>query len=374
MARFRKRILVVAMILVPACAASVMAQEPLQWDLVTDNLLADVDLSEIRPIDLLDIHFFDDKTGLIGVHDGQVIRTDDGGVSWHLFYKDDGTGEVHKDGSVTGYFNEGGYYFFTKDIWFSVPRHGAATWARTLDAGRHWEFFENKKCPDIIPFFLSANVGWGTTVSSICATKDGGKTWSVVVQNPGGFNSFGSIFMLDDTHGWVAADRQMLATTDGSHWLPQFQEPSMGVLEMHFFDRNNGFSRMKVYGSRAGRLAQKILHSNDGGQHWVPSTWNGSAAVGAPQGLSNCTTQGNNVWVIGSSNKIQAMGQAAGTTQYDFILFHSRDGAGSFESVGKLPDNVGRPKSIAIAAQNGKPVLLMLDANGALWQIFLPGV
>jgi photosystem II stability/assembly factor-like uncharacterized protein len=146
----------------------------------------------------------------------------------------------------------------------------------------------------------------------------------------------------------------------------------MGVLEVHFFDRNNGYAKVKLYGSRAGDLGQKILYSSDGGQHWAPSTWNGSASVGLPRELSNCAIQGNDVWVIGAFDKATTMGQDRAQSQYDFVLFHSRDGGASFASVGTLPNSAGQPKSIGVASQQGKPVLLMVDANGSLWRTFLP--
>jgi len=347
-----KHILVIAILLGLIQAVSVRAQNAMQWDEITDDLL-DQETSWV-------FHFVDDKTGFVSTALGAVVQTTDGGLTWRPAY----------DGSEDG--GNRNYFFLSASVWFSEPSIDGKLWGRTIDAGKHWEFSENSKCPNVEPFFLAADVGWGTSDSSICTTRDGGKTWSVVVDHPGGVNSLGSIFMLDNTHGWVAGDNhQILATTDGTHWVPRPIDPSMGVAEIHFFDRNNGFA--KAGGRPGGQKVESILYSKDGGQHWLPSTWSAPVSKGMLDILGNCVTQGTQgVWVIGGFLKATSTRKRGPLAQYDFVLFHSSDGGASFQSVGKLPDEADRPKFIAVAAQQGKPVLLLLDSNGALWQASLP--
>lgn len=357
------RSVLVSIVLLLALALISKAQVP-QWNQVTDSLLADVDLSERLPSDLNALQFVDETTGFISTHNGEVIRTEDGGITWKLFYADfAGSG---------GYFNEGGYYFLTKNLWFSVPAHSSAKWARTLDAGKHWEFFNNTTCPDVTPFFLNADDGWGISVSSICSTVNGGKNWTVLAQHPGGVNALNRIFVLDTTHGWVTGEGQVFATTDGAHWTKRSQDSSIAALELHFLTPTQGYARVKVYDSeRAGHQQQRMIYSSDGGRHWQPSTWSGGSAS-EPQVFSNCVSLGEKeVWVIGYSSKANSNGPNTDSGQYDFVLFRSRDGGASFASIGKLPDNAGQPRSIAIASQKGRRVLLVLDTNAALWQAFL---
>jgi len=244
-------------------------------------------------------------------------------------------------------------------------------WGRTLDAGKHWELFKNPICPWITPFFLSADVGWGVSESSICATKDGGRTWSVVAQRPGGLSGTGTIFILDNTHGWVAGSNNIIVTTDGSHWLARPLDESMDAVEIHFFDRNNGFA--KAFGRPGGKDAETIFYSKDGGQHWLPSTWSAPVSKSMLDNLSNCVAQGTQgVWVIGGFLSATSIRKRGPLAQYDFVLFHSGDGGASFQSVGKLPDGARWPRSLAVASQQGKPVLLLLDSDSALWRAVLP--
>jgi photosystem II stability/assembly factor-like uncharacterized protein len=342
-----------AMTLGLACAASAKAQVPLQWDLVTDSLLADVDLSEEPPIDLGNLQFVDNETGIITTHLGGIIRTEDGGVTWSLVSNDTNDFEY--------------YFFLNKNVWFSSPSRDGNIWGRTLDAGKHWEFFKNTKCPAITPFFVSADIGWGFSGFSICTTKDGGRTWSVLIQNSKVIQSLGTPFMLEDRKGWIISEREVLGASGGSNWLAEFQDTSVRATEIRFMDRNSGY--MKLYGSKAGTISwEAILYSKDGGQHWEHSSWKWPEVNDLRKRLSNCAMQGRqDLWVIGYLDKTH--GPSAPS---NFVLFHSRDGGMSFESASKLPDNAARPKSIAIASQQDKPVLLMLDANGALWQTFLP--
>jgi len=290
---------------------------------------------------------------MLARRDGDVIRTDDGGATWNTVYYN--LLEGGKGGDL------GGFYFFNASTWFTFPSQVGTFWGRTFDAGKHWETFENPTCPRVTPFFLTSDVGWGVSESSICGTKDGGKTWSVVQHLSSARGVISTIFMLDDTHGWIGRGGEILATTNGSRWFTQFQDPNISsVEEIHFFDRNNGYASVGVI-----HQGGTIIYSRDGGQHWQRSTWNGPVAAAAWL-LPTAAHGDRNIWVIQRSKSATTIrGAAPKETQ---LLFHSADGGESFSSVGNLPEDAW---SLAVAAQQRKPVLLVLDPKGALWRAFL---
>lgn len=339
----RKHILFLTIALALFLSVSTRAQTTLQWDMATDNLLGEVDITDEPATDVGHFHSLDGKAVFTSTHRGSVIQTADGGLTWKLVY----------DGFTDGGNNY--YFFLSARDWFSEPSQDGRLWGRTLDAGKHWELYKNPKCPWLIPSFLSADIGWGVSESSVCATKDGGKTWSVVAEHPGGLSGLRAIFMLDNAHGWVAAGASVLVTTDGSHWIAQPFDPSVGAVEIHFFDQKNGFA--KAFGRPGGKDLGTIFYSKDGGRHWDRSNWDSPEVTGSASLLSDCAIQGERgIWVVRGGSSV----------------FHSGDAGASFQSVGKLPDGVRSATSLAVASQQSKPVLLLLDSKGALWRAFLP--
>ena len=170
--------------------------------------------------------------------------------------------------------------------------------------------------------------------------------------------------MVDRTHGWVSGGGQIFATTDGLHWFNQFQDPNISsVVEIHFFSRNEGYASVGVL-----HQGGTILYSRDAGQHWQRSTWNGPDAT-APRLLPTVAHGDRDIWVIRWS-KIETIIQGAVPTVTQ-LLFHSADGGESFSGVGNPPEGA---RWLAVAAQQGRPVLLMLDSKGALWRAFLPAI
>jgi photosystem II stability/assembly factor-like uncharacterized protein len=358
----RSLIFAVAVLLSHAYAGGIQAQTALRWQQITDGLLTQdsVNLSGVSPNCLRRLYFIDDTSGFISTCLGDVIRTDDGGATWHTVYRD-----LNQRG---GHFL-GEYLFLDGNTWFTFPSQGGTMWSRTTDGGKQWETFKNPTCPYITPFLITADAGWGVSGSSVCATNDGGRSWSIV-DHVSGVRELDSIFMLDNTHGWVSGNGQVLATVDGTHWFAQFQSVTTGVMEMRFLDRNHGYMRLRAMHPRSEQ-GDEIMYTVDGGRRWAPSTWNISSWSDSRPILSNCAIQqGQEIWVIRYSFKPGTTGLNRPTSQA--IVFRSRDAGTHFESVGKLPDGISWPKSVAVATQQDKPVLLMIDSSGALWRTILP--
>lgn len=160
MPAFSKHVLAAAILVALGCGSSVGTQTALSWEQVTDNLLTEdgVNLSDELPADLRNLRFLDATTGLISTHEGDVIRTGDGGATWNTIYNDAGQDLRHFLGD---------YYFVDSNTWFTFPSQVGTMWGRTFDAGKHWETLKNPTCPYVSPFFLNADLGWGVSDPSI---------------------------------------------------------------------------------------------------------------------------------------------------------------------------------------------------------------
>lgn len=111
-------------------ATSLTAQDNLSWERFVNDLPKALGLQEHLPRHLAEMYFVDDTTGFITTHDGGVIRTDDGGLSWRLLYESSTDFGPH-------------YFFLNKNVWFGGE--GATHFegfGRTLDAGKHWQTFD----------------------------------------------------------------------------------------------------------------------------------------------------------------------------------------------------------------------------------------
>jgi photosystem II stability/assembly factor-like uncharacterized protein len=354
---FRRYILLAIMCIGLGCATTVTAQDTLRWERVTDDLQKAIGLQEHFPGHLAEMYFVDDKTGFITTHDGGVIRTDDGGLTWRLLYESSP--------------NFGPYYFFlSRDVWFG----GGALdhpegFGRTLDAGKHWQMFEQTgkgPCYDAKGgrsiSFLTADDGWAISGSSVCKTGDGGKTWSEVDKDPGK-DVLQLIFMLHNTHGWIAGKGVILSTIDGLHWFPQLQDDSIyKATELRFLSENIGYVKVEIREATGGSALKDhwltLLYTSNGGKTWQRSTWRKDRRD--DWYTTNFVTQGSqDIWFVGGNHKDKSE------------LFHSRNGGESFESVSQMPEFLSAPESIAIVG-DGKPVLLVLDSNGTLAHVALP--
>jgi len=309
---------------------------------------------------LADLAFVNNQTGFITTQGGGVLRTDDGGMNWRLLFDWSGFSR---------------YAFFDPRTWFAYDQARGNAYGRTTDASANWQISEHAADPCLgVHFsFLTTLVGWVVTPSSVCTTQDGGMTWSVIAKSPK-LNPH-TIFMLDNSHGWIAGKGFIFVTADnGAHWASQLQDPNIDASDVRFLDKNIGYAlanvRAPVTGSAATSdsgtvfaYSSTLLYTQDGGSHWVQSTWKISGSDGF---TTNYVVRGNSdVWIIGGFEQSGAI--TGGST-----LFHSRDGRVSFDSAFPVPSYLSSPNVIALVSQNGASTLLVLDTSGALARTVLP--
>jgi hypothetical protein len=96
----------------------------------------------------------------------------------------------------------------------------------------------------------------GHSKGVVILTSDGGKTWSVsdVSEHPV------SLFFLNETSGWMVADRGLWSTVDGGRNWKKLEGLKKGILQTHFLNPQHGY---------AIGFPKAVYETMDGGKKWT---------------------------------------------------------------------------------------------------------
>lgn len=220
------------------------------------------------PGPLLSIKFASPTKGW-GLISGRIVRTEDGGRTWHPVQAQ-GDLQLHRLGLVDGL-----------PTWASSVGH----LYRSSRAGQTWSEVQTpcqKENPNRFSF-LTAVTGWiicegdvkgsGWVDKQLYKTSDAGLHWELVAKGgmeerapgmPGGY--VGDLFFLNERRGWYgqAGDGALYETNDaGRTWQ---RNPALGgqqVSSIHFTTPRNGSLvnlDLSIY---------RLLTTSDGGANWV---------------------------------------------------------------------------------------------------------
>lgn len=241
---------------------------------------------------LINIEMIDEANGW-GVTEKEIVRTDDGGVTWYNV--------TPQDVSETGYsvFSE---FLDAQTAWlqFADPNNYpiAGTLYKTNDGGITWQSFETPFSSGELQF-VDKNNGWmladlgagaGSMAVSVFQTTDAGETWKRVFTNDQNLDGASDslplsgikilLVPLDMQTAWVggvvyASGNVYLFRTDdgGITWssvtnitLPQgAEQKQIGVEKLQFISATQGVLVLRM----SSDIQETIMYAtNDGGTTW----------------------------------------------------------------------------------------------------------
>ena len=250
---------------------------------------ATVDHPQLTSIQMLN------ETDGWGLTDEAVLRTNDGGTTWH---------NVSPPGVQSLGYSASGDYLDGNRAFIEVPDPSdpmhAGTLFKTGDGGKTWGSVKTAFGTCAL-HFLDGSSGWamaglgvaaGSNAIAIFQTTDGGGTWQrKFINDPtvegssdeiplGGLK--GAFAALDMQNAWVGgviyspATVYLYRTDDGgSHWSPVTleappgsQDGQLSIDEIQFFNANDGFLSMQVSAATNGRA---VYVTHDAGKSWTLS-------------------------------------------------------------------------------------------------------
>lgn len=241
---------------------------------------------------ILNIEMLDETYGW-GVTEEQIVRTDDGGVTWY-----DVTPASLADAGYLVYPN----FFDANTAWVQFPDMNnypnSGTLYRTTDGGLSWRSVTTPFSGGVLKFVDAENgwmmadlgVGAGSMAVSIFRTSDGGVTWERAYTNDpniegasdtlplGGIKNF--ILPLNAETAWVggvvyAPGETYLFRSDdaGKTWfniklvLPEnVAESELSVQAVKFLSATEGLLALRITSNTPQTV---VFATNDGGNTWA---------------------------------------------------------------------------------------------------------
>ncbi len=186
------------------------------------------------------LKFDSDDIGWTASNHGELLKSPDGGLSWELKKK-----FISSGGSRLIVFDSNTVYTYHVYLY------------RTFDSGETWDYLEvsipkNYMASGI--FFSDRDHGWiptrnGTggeiiTEYPVIITADGGLTWFLSdLIECGGVGLWCSYF-INENIGWVSSHDTVYKTTDGGiHWTYEFsaENAPFHAIDMFFINENLGW-------------------------------------------------------------------------------------------------------------------------------------
>jgi photosystem II stability/assembly factor-like uncharacterized protein len=247
---------------------------------------AAIDAPLVDAPSLVNIRFLNELDGW-GVTETQIVRTNDGGVTWY---------SVTPPNVAEAGYSVNTFVLDNTHVWIQVPNAG--TLYRTSDAGLTWTFVTTRFSGANITF-LDQNNGWaladlgggaGSQGVAVFQTTDGGATWTETYTNDpnqpnakdtlplGGIKS--GLTPLNMQTAWVSGvtysdGTVYLYRTDdgGANWAqvtslvlpPIAQTTQVGFEPVKFVTTQDAFVTVRVPSDQS-QLA--VFTSNDAGNTW----------------------------------------------------------------------------------------------------------
>ena len=253
-----------------------------------------IDAPKVEAPALIEAHFLDELDGW-GVTEAQIVRTNDGGLTWYNVTPPDLT---ETGSTVETFILDNEHAWIQKPDFNNFPNNGLLY--RTADGGLNWTISSTPFSGGDLSF-IDLNNGWmladlgvgaGSNAVAVFQTKDGGATWTQAYTNdpnlPGAGDSLplggikSDLVPLYLQTAWVtgvtyaSGTVYLYRTDDGGHtWaqvtlpLPSGAENSeLGIDkdQMQFFSTKDGFLVVRMSGEQNQTA---VYTTNDGGNTWT---------------------------------------------------------------------------------------------------------
>lgn len=242
---------------------------------------------------IINIEMLDERDGW-GVTEEEIVRTDDGGVTWY---------NVTPSGLTETGYNILTYFLNEKNAWLQIADNNnypnGGTLYRTTDGGITWQSFETPFSAGDLEFIDEDNgwiladlgVGAGSMAVSVFQTNNGGATWKRVYTNDPNLEGasdtlpLGGIKVLlvplDMQTAWIGGvvyapgELYLFRTDDGGNtWTPveialpeEAQENQFGVESLRFISETQGVLVIRMSSDHQELF---FYSTNDGGDTWQP--------------------------------------------------------------------------------------------------------
>jgi len=251
-----------------------------------------------RDVQLISVFFLDDQTGWISGSLLTLLKTTDGGDTWHCL----------SSGASDPNYSYCDLYFFDEDEGFMVAHKDGSQLLKSEDGGESWDSMD---LPEEWRYtgidFISYNTGLltGTGRNYYIKSSDWGESWEKVELHAcdktlavAGMHFLNSQigFLNGRCRGENGNDQVILKTTNGGQdWYEVYDDPNEYIMNISFYDNDLGLAL-----SMEPDRSNDVLRTYDGGESWSVS----ASSVGKWSLKSLCFARDDRFIALGTHGQI----------------------------------------------------------------------
>ncbi len=229
--------------------------------------------SELGSVKYYDLDYVDNNNIWACGTSGEIIFND--GTGWNVFQ--DTGGQIWR--SIDMIDNSNGWVVGNSG---KIYKYNGVNWSQEIDTGSEYWYGLS---------MVSSNFGWAVGRDGVNAYYDG--SWHEEAQLAKGDYDLNDVFMLDDSHGWIAASHGKIFSYNNGSWLSVGANEIVDTTDNDF---NEGkFDFMTV--TSTGENASLILTTTT---MWLADEYD---RVSSDDFYAVYQINANDIWAVGESGK-----------------------------------------------------------------------